>query len=353
MPRTRSLAWSELKIGVLTIIAIVITSLTIFLLTGGRGFFWQRYNLKTRFTNVAGLKSGSPVRVAGVEVGTVKEVELIGEQVDVTLEVNKTMRERITTNSTAYLGSVSLLGESAVDITPSTKGTPVPDWGYIPQVHGPGQLSDVAVQASEGIGEITKLVKDIRGGRGTVGKLMTDDQVYVELNRFVATAGEVARGIRDGRGSIGKLANDPTVANSLEASLRNLEDMTRQINAGQGSFGKLLKDEEFARSLTAATNSFQTLSEKFQTVAEKLNRGEGTAGKLMTDATLFNRLNSVTERFDELVNRLNDGQGTMGQLLKDRQLYENMNGAITDLRMLIVEIKKDPKKFLNVKVSIF
>jgi phospholipid/cholesterol/gamma-HCH transport system substrate-binding protein len=346
MPRTRSLAWSELKIGVLTIIAIVITSLTIFLLTGGRGFFWQRYNLKTRFTNVAGLKSGSPVRVAGVEVGTVKEVELIGEQVDVTLEINKTMRERITTNSTAYLGSVSLLGESAVDITPSTKGTPVPDWGYIPQVHGPGQLSDVAVQASEGIGEITKLVKDIRGGRGTVGKLITDDQVYFELNRFVATAGEVARGIRDGRGSIGKLANDPKVANSLEASLRNLEDMTRQINEGQGSIGKLLKDEEFSRALTGATNNFQAIT-------DRLNRGEGTAGKLMTDATLFNRLNSVTERFDELVNRLNDGQGTMGQLLKDRQLYENMNGAITDLRMLIVEIKKDPKKFLNVKVSIF
>ena len=71
MPRTRSLAWSELKIGGLTIVAIVITALTIFLLTGSRGFFWQRYNLKTRFANVAGLKAGSPVRLAGVEVGLV------------------------------------------------------------------------------------------------------------------------------------------------------------------------------------------------------------------------------------------------------------------------------------------
>ena len=43
MPRTRSLAWSELKIGVLTIVAIVIAAVTIFMLTGGRGFFWQRY----------------------------------------------------------------------------------------------------------------------------------------------------------------------------------------------------------------------------------------------------------------------------------------------------------------------
>ena len=65
MPRTRSLAWSELKIGVLTIFAIVIVAITIFMLTGGKGFFWQRYSLKTRFSNVAGLKPGSPVRVAG------------------------------------------------------------------------------------------------------------------------------------------------------------------------------------------------------------------------------------------------------------------------------------------------
>ena len=58
MPRTRSLAWSELKIGVLTIVAIVIAAVLIFSLTGTKGFFWQRYTLKTRFTNVAGLASG-------------------------------------------------------------------------------------------------------------------------------------------------------------------------------------------------------------------------------------------------------------------------------------------------------
>src|SRR5262249_17854143 len=74
MPRTRSLAWSELRIGVLTISAIVIAALLIFSLTGTRGFFWQRYSLKTKFPDVAGLTPGSPVRVAGVEVGTVKTV---------------------------------------------------------------------------------------------------------------------------------------------------------------------------------------------------------------------------------------------------------------------------------------
>ena len=65
MPRTRSLAWSELKLGVMTIAAVVVAAATIFLVMGGKGFWWQRYSLKALFPNVQGLKSGSPVRVAG------------------------------------------------------------------------------------------------------------------------------------------------------------------------------------------------------------------------------------------------------------------------------------------------
>ena len=347
MPRTRSLAWSELKIGVLTILAVTIAAVTVFMLTGGRGFFWQRYNLKTRFDNVAGLKAGSPVRVAGVEVGTVRSVdEFVGEQVDVVLEVNKSMRPRITTGSSASLGSVSLLGESAVDIVPSTKGTPIPDWGYVPAGRAKGSLTDVAEQASQGVSEITHLVTDIRAGKGTVGKLMTDESLYTELHEFTAAARQLTQGIRDGRGTLGKLATDPRAANALEASLTNLERMTAQINAGQGSLGKLVKDDAFANSLNQATSNIQDLT-------AKLNRGEGTAGKFLTDQALYNKLDAVTGRVDELMTKLNAGEGTMGQLLKDKQLYENMNGTVAELRNLLAAIEKDPKRYLNVRISIF
>src|ERR1700733_69581 len=135
MPRTRSLAWSELKLGVLTIVAVIIGGVTIVMLTGSRGFFWQQYSLKARFSNVAGLKKGSPVRVAGIAVGTVSDWEFVGDDVDVTIRVNREVRDRITNNSVARLGSISLLGESAVDLTPSTRGTPIPEWGYVPPGH--------------------------------------------------------------------------------------------------------------------------------------------------------------------------------------------------------------------------
>jgi phospholipid/cholesterol/gamma-HCH transport system substrate-binding protein len=346
MPRTRSLAWSELKIGILTMIAIAIAATLIFSLTGTRGFFWQRYTLKTRFTNVAGLAPGSPVRVAGKEVGSVKSVEFAGEQIDITFQVNKELRDKITDRSTAVLGSVSLLGEGAVDITPSTKGTPIPDYGYVPAARAPAQLSDITNTAGEGLQELNGLLRDVRAGRGTIGKLVTDDQVYAELQRFVASASQVTRGIQQGRGTIGRLINDPRSAEALEGALKNLEAMTRQINAGQGSLGRLLKDDAFSRSLTGATSNLETLT-------ARLNRGEGTAGKLVTDPALYNRLNQLTGRIDQLLTRLNDGQGTAGQLLNNKELYENMNRTVADVRALIADIRKDPKKFLNVKVSVF
>jgi phospholipid/cholesterol/gamma-HCH transport system substrate-binding protein len=346
MPRTRSLAWSELRIGVVTIAALVITALTIFLLTGDTGFSWQRYQLKTRFQNVAGLKSGSPVRLAGVEVGAVDAVALAGEEVEVTFSVNDDYQPQITSNSVARLGSISLLGEAAVDITPSGSGTPIPEWGYVPAGRTAAQISDITDQASQGINQLTGLLADVRNGRGTVGKLMTDDQLYVELRRFVATAGDLTEGIRAGRGTIGQLLNDPKTARALEASLTNIETMTRQINAGEGSLGRLLKDDTFARSLSSATGNIDTL-------VARLNKGDGTAGRLINDPALYNRFNSVAERLDALVTSLNAGEGTAGQLLKDRQLYENMNKVTTDLSALISEITKNPRKYLNVEISIF
>ena len=346
MPRTRSLAWSELKLGVLTITAVVIAALTIFLVTGGQGFFWQRYNLKAKFASVPGLKPGSPVRLAGVEIGSVKSVLPVDEVVEVEFQVNQRWRDRITTSSVARLGSVSLLGEAAVDITPSTKGTPIPEWGYVPEGRTAPALSDLTDQASQGIGELTGLIHDMRGGRGTIGKLMTDEQLYVELHRFVSSAGDLTNTIKSGKGTLGKLVNDPATANALEGTVKNMEAVTAKLKAGEGSLGKLMNDDAFARSLSSATNNIDQL-------VAKLSTGEGTAGKLVNDPALYNRLNSLSERLDRVLEGLEAGGGTAGQLLKDKQLYDNMNKVMMDASALLAEIKKNPKQYLNMKVSIF
>ncbi len=346
MARTRSLAWSQLKIGIVGIAAIAL-AITLILAVGGQGgFSWQRYALKSNFTDVKGLKSGAVVRIAGVDVGKVTDIQFVGAEVQVTLEVNKMHQARITDQSRASIGSLSLLGEPIIDVSPASAGTPIPDGGFIQSGRTPGAIADVAEGATQTLEQASGLIKEIRAGRGTVGKLFADDQMYKELNEFVGSAQAVATGIQQGRGSLGMLIKDPAAYRQANLALANLQEMTRRINAGEGSLGRLLKDDALARSVTSAGASADR-------ILGGLQRGEGTAGKLLTDEALWKRFNSISDRVDKVVATLESREGSMGRLLHDKALYENMNGTATELKQLIADIRKDPKKYLNVRVSIF
>jgi len=346
MPRTRSLAWSELKIGVLALTALAMAGALIFALGGEGGFFYQRYPLTVRFPNAAGIKPGSPVRVAGVEVGRVTGLRFIDADVEVTFELSETMRERVRTASTASVGSLSLLGEGAVDITATTEGTPLPDGGQVAYSGSLGGLSDVTTQATGVLEQTGDVVAGLRAGEGTMGRLLTDDTLYEELRSLAGAASSVLRNLESGTGSIGRLMTDPTMARELETSLTNLSAVTGRLSSGREGLARLLNDDEFARTLTETTRNMQAVS-------ERLNRGDGTAGKLLTDDALYERLNSLTGRFEEVALQLRQGEGTAARLLNDPQLYEKMNEAAGELRSLVADIRSDPRKYLSVKVSIF
>ena len=346
MPRTRSLAWSELKIGIVAVVAIALAIMLIVAVGGQGGFSWQRYELKTKFANVQGLKSGAIVRVAGVEVGKVTDIEFVGAEVQVAVEVNKEQRSRITDQSRASIGSLSLLGEPTIEISPAPSGTPLKDGDFIQSERAAGQLTAAAENATQTLEQTTALIKELRAGRGTMGKLFSDDQLYREMNELIASAEAVTTAINRGRGTLGKLVNDPAMYQQANAAAANLQEMTRRINAGEGSIGRLLHDDQLAKSMSSA-------SANLDQVTGKLSRGEGTAGKLLTDQQLYDRFNSVAARIDKLAADLEQGRGAAGQFLQDKQLYENMNGAANELKSLIGDIRKDPKKYLNVRVSIF
>lgn len=346
MPRTRSLAWAELKIGIVAVVAIVLATMIIVAVGGAAGFSWQRYELKTKFPDVKGLKSGAVVRVAGVEVGKVTDVALSGAEVEVLLEVKKGNEQRITSNSRASIGSLSLLGEPVIDISPNMTGTPLKDGDYVPAGRAPGQLSDVADGARESLEQITAMLKEIRSGRGTIGKLFSDDELYKEITGFVSAAEGVTANLRDGRGSMGRLIKDPAAYDRLNASLLSLQDITQRISAGEGSLGRLLNDDALARSLT-------TTSGNLEDVTGRLKRDDNSLGKLLTEKELYDRFNSLAGRVDVLVGDVQKAEGTFGQLLRNKELYENMNAAASEARALISDIRKDPKKYLNVRVSLF
>jgi phospholipid/cholesterol/gamma-HCH transport system substrate-binding protein len=310
MARTHSLAWSQLKIGILGLAALALAAMLILAVGGQGGFAWERYALKTKFGDIIGLKTGAVVRVAGVDVGKVTDIEFAGSEVEVTLEVNESMQQRITDQSRASIGSLSLLGEPIIVISPSTQGRPLQDGDYLQSGRGPAGIGDMAAPVSAGVEEATRLIQDIRSGKGTLGKLVTDETLYREFNALVASAEGVIAGVNRGQGTLGKLARDDAAYRQLSSALADLNEMTRRIRAGEGSLGRLLNDDALAKSLTqTATN--------FDEITAKLSRGDGTAARLLNDKAIYERMNAITDRIDKLITAIQGGQGTAGQLVTD------------------------------------
>jgi phospholipid/cholesterol/gamma-HCH transport system substrate-binding protein len=346
MPRTRSLAWSELKLGVVGIIAVLLATFFIVAVSGQSGYWWERYGLKARFDDVQGLKSGAVVRVSGTEVGKVTSVDLAGPYVEVAMEISKDVRPIITTDSVASIGSLSLLGEPIVDVRAATTGVPLQDWAYLKSAPAGRSMGDLSETAAQGLDKISALLSDLRDGKGTIGRLVTDEALYRDMQRFVASATAVTNAMNEGKGTIGGLMQDPTAFNSLKAALENLKTSTDRLNSGTGALARLISDDKMGASLSTTTSNVEQIT-------GKLTRGEGTAGKFLTDRQVYDQLNSLTKRVDETILGLSEGRGTAGKLLQDQQLYDNMNKAVTELRDLLAAIRQDPKKYLRVSVSIF
>jgi phospholipid/cholesterol/gamma-HCH transport system substrate-binding protein len=101
-----------------------------------------------------------------------------------------------------------------------------------------------------------------------------------------------------------------------------------------------------ARDLKEVTGSLKE-------IASGMQQGKGTAGRLLSDDALYLKLDTVATRLDTVTARLEKGEGTAGRLLQDSELYGNLNSAARELRGLMADIRKDPRKYLRLKLSLF
>jgi phospholipid/cholesterol/gamma-HCH transport system substrate-binding protein len=81
--------------------------------------------------------------------------------------------------------------------------------------------------------------------------------------------------------------------------------------------------------------------------------GKGTFGKLATDDTLYNKLRDTSSNLAAATAKLNDNTSTAGKLFSDPKLYDNLTNLTGDMRLLIGDFRKNPKKFLHVKITLF
>jgi len=381
MPKTRkTVGLSELRVGILVFVSIVILVLLILNASGDINPFTRKLHLKARFGDANGLREGSEVRLAGVRVGKINAITLLppsdvanAPRVEALMTINSTIdgrlaTDRIRSDSTAQQGSPSLLGnEMLINITPGTAlGQPVKDYAILPSSSSntvndfATSGTDLAQRLSKLSDEISVIVRNVKDGKGTVGHLFNDESLYNNLNSTIRETEDLMAQIRSGQGSAGKFVNDPALYNNANDIAKNLKLLSDDIRSAKGTAGKLVESDELYNRINAMADRLNHSIDQIDSVIAGVNEGHGTLGKLVKDEQIYNdaraaiaRFNTAAERIDNVIAAAQRGEGTVGKLLTDESLYSNVNQLSSESVKLLYDFRQNPKKYLTVKFQLF
>jgi phospholipid/cholesterol/gamma-HCH transport system substrate-binding protein len=359
---------SELRVGLLAVGAITILIIFIISVSGDISLFRHNLTYRTRFAAAEGLKSGDEVRLAGKLVGKIEKVEFATipttkneKPILVTMTIDaKEAQDRIRKDSQAVLAQQGFLGDHVVDITAGTiNAEVVPDGGEIPSADQAGLAqvfsgaNDILVQFNTVGKQLQEVMDNINQGKGTVGKLLHDDELYTNLNRTVLEFQQLGGKVNRGQGTIGKLINDPKLYDDLRTSISDVQGIVSDARNGKGTLGKLINDDQLYRQANDIVTKFNATAEKLDRIVADIDAGKGTVGKLIKSEKLHDDIQATVASLRSISDRLDKGEGSAGKLLRDEQLYNNINLTTAEMVKLLYDFRQDPKKYLRIKVSLF
>jgi phospholipid/cholesterol/gamma-HCH transport system substrate-binding protein len=354
MAQRKQLTWTELRVGLFVLVALLVIAVGIFYVTGA-GFFGPKYRLRTYLPEVAGVTNGAPVRLDGVDIGNVETIRIVphtpghtpekNRNIELIMRLDKRFQPDILTDSTAKLVTEGLLGNRYVNITRGFTGVPLKENQEVPGT-AEQALSDVMASMQGLTVDVHNVIASLQSGQGTLGKLLTDDQAYNNLNGLLAKGNEVVGDLQKGRGTLGKLVASDEMYSKANATLDNVNGIVRDARTGEGTIAKLLNDPTLYDEAKKAM-------ENGNSIMGDVRNGKGSLGKLATDDELYNKLRDSSSNLAAATAKLNDNTTSAGKLFSDPQLYDNLTGLTGDLRLLIGDFRQNPKKFLRIKVAVF
>jgi phospholipid/cholesterol/gamma-HCH transport system substrate-binding protein len=357
VPSQQQVKWSQLRVGITVLVASITLAVLIFVMSGTVSPFSHKIVLRSYFQNAAGLVKGAPVRLAGVDIGNVDHMRIVKDRpktpVEVTMKVSTRYVTDLHRDSKATLATAGVLGATFVDIDSSQAKAPqVKDGDELPTTETP-DIQDVLKSTAgtiENLNVILRRVDDIvsaiQNGKGSVGKIINDPELYNRANATVAQLQRLMNQISSGQGSIGKLLYSDELYSKIDDSVTKLNKIVDEVNQGQGTAGKLLKDP------TLYNNMNQTVA-KLNSLMADIDAGRGTLGKLAKDQEYARKLDRITTNLETLSNRLAAGEGSAGLLFKDPSLYNNADQMLLESRNLVKAMRENPKKYLTIHVKIF
>lgn len=358
MPSKERVSFAQLKVGILGLIALFFIALLIFLLTGNTHWFAKEIPLNVYVSDAAGLTPGSPVRINGIQAGTVKDVRLSGDTnpqriIKVGFVVDQSMLKQIPDDSIASISSDNLLGSTKFLAITKGKSQETIQPGATMKSANTQEFQQLVQQgfgvldsAQAILQKIQDIVGQVEVGKGTIGKLLVDETLYNSLQATVNQVQLLATTLNSKSGTIGHLINDDTLYNQLQGVITRVDQITQNLQQGQGTAGMFLKDPKMYNDLDKSLDQLNT-------ILANLNAGKGTAGQLLNSPKIANQISTTLDKIDMTIDKVNSGQGTIGQLFVNPALYDAATGTTREVHDLLRDFRANPKKFLTIKLHIF
>jgi phospholipid/cholesterol/gamma-HCH transport system substrate-binding protein len=244
-------ASEKIKLGLFVLSGLILFILTVYFIGNKQKMFGRTNHLTAVFSNVNGLQLGNNVRYSGINIGTVREIEMINDStINVGMIIDESMFQHIKKNALASIGSDGLVGSMVINIAPGKGNRPHIEPDDIIQssnrVRTDDMLNTLSVtnkNAALLTADLLIITKEITQGKGTLGTLVNDTLMAADLKQTmnylkmtskgttetVENLNKMVAALGDKNSVIGVL-NDPTVAQKIKTIVANLDQSSQEIN---------------------------------------------------------------------------------------------------------------------------
>ena len=277
---------STVKLGIFIFLGITILVVAIFMLGGKEQLFSSTFNVKAYFKTVQGLKTGATVRLSGIDVGTVKDVQIVNDttgRVQVTMSIKEDVARFIRTDTRATIETEGLVGNKVVVLEiGSASAEQVREGGTI-RTKEPMSISAV-IEETQGVMQYTKkMTKDlseiiarVNRGEGSIGKLLVDDELYTDATNLTKQADKSLQSITGEFDKVTELFNTlgegvKSVVTNVDSTVADLDAIIVGVKEGKGIIGEMLVNgSPFDSTFRATLSNIEKTSADARLAASRL-----------------------------------------------------------------------------------
>ena len=283
---------NTLKLGIFVVTGLILLIVAVYLIGQNQNMFKKTFSISANFNNVSGLMKGNNVRYSGINIGTVRNINMINDStIQVDMNIEETMVKHIKKNAIATIGTDGLVGNMIVNIIP-------------------GGGNEPSVVSGDVIQTYTKI--------GTEDMLNTLSTTNENAAILTAKLLKVADAMSDDKGTLGMLINDTMVASDLKQTFKQLKITSTEASKAMKELNGIISSLDIENSVAGALLNDSIQAQKVKSILANLDNSSG-------------EIQGVINNLNETLTNIKEGEGAINYLSNDADLVKNLEESIKNI----------------------